>query len=192
MGEKRINNNYNLKHFQDTKFGPHYLNKPEYKSLFLLRIQRTFSVIIVSDFRLDDWGSIPGRGKELFPRISVSKPALRPTRPPIQRVRGFFPGDKAWPVTAIWSRGQEWAGTISLYPLVHSWGSRDIFTSCQQLLRWFSNSSQNIKDVIRSAASHRHDTRGTIGGELQCVGSAKRGLLFVSSRTFFGEPKFKV
>jgi hypothetical protein len=39
------------------------------------------SVSIESDYRLDDWGSIPGRGK-----ASVFRPALRTTQPPIQCV----------------------------------------------------------------------------------------------------------
>jgi hypothetical protein len=44
------------------------------------------SVSIVSDCRLDDRGSIPSRGKGFFPLASVSRPALRPTQPPIQWV----------------------------------------------------------------------------------------------------------
>jgi hypothetical protein len=36
---------------------------------------------IVSDYRLDDPGSIPGKG--FFSIACVSRPAMRPTQPPI-------------------------------------------------------------------------------------------------------------
>jgi hypothetical protein len=55
---------------------------------------------MVSDYRLDDGdqGSIPGRGKRIFPLASVSRPALGPTPPPVQRVPGIlFLGLKHWP-----------------------------------------------------------------------------------------------
>jgi hypothetical protein len=45
------------------------------------------SVIIVSDYRLDNRGSISGRGKRICPLVSVSRPALRPTHLPVQWVR---------------------------------------------------------------------------------------------------------
>jgi hypothetical protein len=49
------------------------------------------SVSIVSDYRLEDRGSIPGRDKGLFPVVSLSRPALRA----IQWVPGtLFPGVK--------------------------------------------------------------------------------------------------
>jgi hypothetical protein len=38
------------------------------------------SITIVSDYRLDDRGSIPGR-QRIFPLTSVSKPDLRSTQP---------------------------------------------------------------------------------------------------------------
>jgi hypothetical protein len=41
------------------------------------------SVSIMSDYGLDDWGLIPGRGKE-FLLFAVSRSALGPTKPPIQ------------------------------------------------------------------------------------------------------------
>jgi hypothetical protein len=41
------------------------------------------SVSIVSDYRLDDLGLIPGRGKGFF-LASVSRPALRLTQPSLQ------------------------------------------------------------------------------------------------------------
>jgi hypothetical protein len=51
----------------------------------------------VSDYGLDDRGSIPGRGKG-FPLASVSRPALGPTQPPVQWVPGVLsPGVKARP-----------------------------------------------------------------------------------------------
>jgi hypothetical protein len=46
----------------------------------------------VSDYGLGDRGSIPGGGK-IFPVASVSRPALRPTQPPVQ----WVPGVKARP-----------------------------------------------------------------------------------------------
>jgi hypothetical protein len=38
------------------------------------------------DYGLDDRGSIPGRCKGFFPLVSVSRPALGPTQPPVQWV----------------------------------------------------------------------------------------------------------
>jgi hypothetical protein len=43
-----------------------------------------------SKYRLDDWGSIPGGGKKIFPLASVSRQLLRPTLPPIQWVPAVF------------------------------------------------------------------------------------------------------
>jgi hypothetical protein len=43
-------------------------------------------VVTVSDYRQDDQGSIPGKGKGFFPLASVSRPSLRPAQPPIQWV----------------------------------------------------------------------------------------------------------
>jgi hypothetical protein len=51
------------------------------------------SVSIVSDNGLGERGSIPGRGKGFFfPLASVSRPAARPTQPPIQWVLGVKRG----------------------------------------------------------------------------------------------------
>jgi hypothetical protein len=48
-------------------------------SYFRRRRNWSSSISTVPDYRLDDQGSILGRA-------SVSRPALRPTQPPIQRV----------------------------------------------------------------------------------------------------------
>jgi hypothetical protein len=42
------------------------------------------SVSIVSYYRLNSGGLIPGRSKIIFPPASVSRPAVGPTQPPIQ------------------------------------------------------------------------------------------------------------
>jgi hypothetical protein len=53
------------------------------------------SVSIVSDYGLDDWGSIPERGMRIFSLASASRPALGPTQPPLQWVpRVLSPGVK--------------------------------------------------------------------------------------------------
>jgi hypothetical protein len=39
---------------------------------------------------LGDRGSIPGRSERIFPLASVSRPALRPTQPPVQWVPGVL------------------------------------------------------------------------------------------------------
>jgi hypothetical protein len=50
---------------------------------------------IVSDYVLDDQGSIPGRGERIFTLTSLSRPALRPTQPPVQWLLGVLsPGVK--------------------------------------------------------------------------------------------------
>jgi hypothetical protein len=53
------------------------------------------SVSIVSDYRLDDRGSIPDTGQTTFPLAPASRPALSPTQPHIQWVPGVHsPGVK--------------------------------------------------------------------------------------------------
>jgi hypothetical protein len=47
------------------------------------------------EYELDGRGSIPGRGKRLFFYCTASRPALRPTQPPIQFVpEALSPGVK--------------------------------------------------------------------------------------------------
>jgi hypothetical protein len=49
------------------------------------------SVSMMSDYRLDERGSILGRGKGIFfPLASVSRTALGPTQPPVQWVLDFL------------------------------------------------------------------------------------------------------
>jgi hypothetical protein len=51
---------------------------------------RSISGSTVSDYRLGDRSSIPGRGERIFPVASVSRPALGPTQPPVQWVPGVL------------------------------------------------------------------------------------------------------
>jgi hypothetical protein len=93
------------------------------------------SVSVVSDYWLDDRGSIPGRGKG-FSLTSVSSPVLRPTQPPMQWAPGSFPQGKVrlgreadhWP-----QRSDEIQNEQELYllsPLAPAWCERDSFPLC--------------------------------------------------------------
>jgi hypothetical protein len=60
-----------------------------------------------------------GQSGVLIPAVSddflfsrISRQALESTRPPIQWVPVFFPGDKAWPFTSVWRWASEW---VELY-----------------------------------------------------------------------------
>jgi hypothetical protein len=72
--------------------------------------------------RPGDQGSIHGRVERIFPLASVSRPALRPTQPPVQWVQGVLsPGLKrgrrvTLTIHPIQCRGREWVGAISPLP----------------------------------------------------------------------------
>jgi hypothetical protein len=65
------------------------------KAKFSFMWSRRSSGSIVSDYGLDD----PRQGQRIFPLASVSRPALRPTQPPVPGVLspGPFPQVKARP-----------------------------------------------------------------------------------------------
>jgi hypothetical protein len=58
--------------------------------------------------------------QRIFPVASVSRPALRPTEPPIQWIPWILSavGAWRWPLTPIYFRGQEWVWVIAPLPLV--------------------------------------------------------------------------
>jgi hypothetical protein len=65
------------------------------KRVIIRLMSRGSSGSIVSDYGLDDRGSIPDRGRGFFILASASRPALVPTQTPIQWVPGVLsPGIK--------------------------------------------------------------------------------------------------
>jgi hypothetical protein len=64
-----------------------------------------FVMLYVSDSTTGRSGFDPRQGQRIFPLTSVSRPAVRPTRPPVQWVPGVLsPGKRAagawrWPLT---------------------------------------------------------------------------------------------
>jgi hypothetical protein len=72
--------NFNCKH-PHKEAGPTE-TKQRKRPIVLLIFYRTNSTI----GRPGDRGSIPGRGERIFPLTSVSRPALKPTQPPVQWV----------------------------------------------------------------------------------------------------------
>jgi hypothetical protein len=66
---------------------------------YIYRRSRGSSVSIVSDYGLDDRAirvRSTAEAKDLYSSL-VSRPALRPTQPPVQLVPGSFPRGKARP-----------------------------------------------------------------------------------------------
>jgi hypothetical protein len=78
------------------------------------------SVSVVSRY-VDDRGSIPGRGERIFPLASVSRPALRPTQPPVQGI--------PWVLSSVLERGQGVTLTTHPHLVPRSWMSRNYTSS---------------------------------------------------------------
>jgi hypothetical protein len=73
------------------------LNKYVFNKSLIIDREPGSSVSTVSGYGLDDRTievRSPAEAKD-FPVTSVSRPAQGPTQPPVQWVRGFFPGAKA-------------------------------------------------------------------------------------------------
>jgi hypothetical protein len=67
----------------------------DYFGRYFFKWSRGSSVSVVSDYGLDDRGSIPDRGRGFFSLAFASRPALGPTQPPVQWVpRVLSPGVK--------------------------------------------------------------------------------------------------
>jgi hypothetical protein len=85
--DRRLGGTYFLYHQWD-----HTHTKQHVKLFFCIfnLWSRGSSVSAVFGYGLGDRGSIPGRGWRIFPLASVSRPALRPTQPPVQWVPGVL------------------------------------------------------------------------------------------------------
>jgi hypothetical protein len=88
---------------------------------YILVWNRGSSVSIVSDYGPGDRGSIPGGDKRIFPLISVPRPALGLTQPPVQFVpRVLSPGIK---------RGRSMTLTTHPHLVPRLWMSRSYTSS---------------------------------------------------------------
>jgi hypothetical protein len=97
----------------------------------------SFRYLMTYDYKLEDQGLIPARHR-IFSLVSVSRPALRPTLPPIQWVLGVLFRSKArrdvtLTTHPIYCLGQEWIGALALLPL-----SACMAVAGWLLWRWFS------------------------------------------------------
>jgi hypothetical protein len=87
---------------------------------YLLRVS-SVSIVWLRTGRPGDRSSIPGRGERTFPLVSVSRPALGPTQPPVQWVPGVLsPGLK---------RGRGVTLTTNLHLVLRSRMSRSYTSS---------------------------------------------------------------
>jgi hypothetical protein len=95
-----------------------------------------------------DRGSIPGRGKRIFPLASVSRPALGPTQPPVRWVPRFLsPGVK---------RGRDVTLTAHPHLMPRSRMSRSYNSSPPKRLRGVSWDSFSFSTEIQFHAVGRN------------------------------------
>jgi len=70
----------------------------EYQTMNIMRAMSvSLPTFLISHSNwVTDWavgGSCSSEGQEIFLFYEISRPAMGPTKPPLQRVLGFFPGD---------------------------------------------------------------------------------------------------